>query len=117
MKRRKPEGYLGDRSLQPETLMMGYGYHPEWSEGALKPPIFQTSTYEQEAPGQHRGFDYSRTNNPTRARLEAVLAEAPEQERMEAWIMREVERGVPLPGLYPMNEETKARYAADKGKV
>lgn len=43
--------------------------------GALIAPIFQTSTYEQQAPGQHRGFDYSRTNNPTRARLEAVLAE------------------------------------------
>ena len=43
--------------------------------GALIAPIFQTSTYEQEAPGEHRGFDYSRTNNPTRARLEAVLAE------------------------------------------
>ncbi|MBV9653436.1 MAG: ribonuclease activity regulator RraA [Acetobacteraceae bacterium] len=39
-----------------------------------------------------------------------VLAEAVEQERMEAWIMTEVERGVPLPGLYPMNEETRARY-------
>lgn len=43
--------------------------------GALIAPIFQTSTYEQQAPGEHRGFDYSRTNNPTRARLEAVLAE------------------------------------------
>jgi regulator of RNase E activity RraA len=42
--------------------------------------------------------------------LDAVLAEAPEQERMEAWIMTEVDRGVPLPGLYPMNAETKARY-------
>lgn len=38
-------------------------------------PIFQTSTYEQIAPGSHRGFDYSRTNNPTRERLEHVLAE------------------------------------------
>ncbi|WP_113502012.1 ribonuclease activity regulator RraA [Rhizobium sp. SYY.PMSO] len=46
--------------------------------------------------------------------LEHVLAEAPEQERMEAWIMREVDRGVPLPGLYPMNAETKARYQAWK---
>jgi regulator of RNase E activity RraA len=45
------------------------------------------------------------------AYLDQVLAEAPEQERMEAWIMEEVGRGVPLPGLYPMNEETKARYA------
>jgi cystathionine beta-lyase/cystathionine gamma-synthase len=43
--------------------------------GALIAPIFQTSTYEQDEPGQHRGFDYSRTNNPTRARLEAVLAD------------------------------------------
>ena len=48
------------------------------------------------------------------ALLDHVLAEAPEQERMEAWIMKEVERGVPLPGLYPMNEETKARYAKTK---
>ena len=44
--------------------------------------------------------------------LEDVLAEGPEQERMEAWIMGEVEAGVPLPGLYPMNAETKARYEA-----
>lgn len=45
------------------------------------------------------------------AYLDQILAEAPEQERMEAWIMDEVGRGVALPGLYPMNEETKARYA------
>jgi len=43
--------------------------------GSLVAPIFQTSTYEQEAPGIHQGFDYSGTNNPTRARLEAVLAD------------------------------------------
>jgi regulator of RNase E activity RraA len=46
------------------------------------------------------------------ALLGPVLAEAPEQERMEAWIMQEVARGVPLPGLYPMNPETRARYEA-----
>lgn len=51
-----------------------------------------------------------------KAMLEAVLAEAPEQERMEAWIMAEVDRGVPLPGLYPMNDATKARYAAWKAE-
>lgn len=50
------------------------------------------------------------------ALLDAVLPLAVEQERMEAWIMEEVGRGVPLPGLYPMNAETKARYdAAKKG--
>ena len=48
------------------------------------------------------------------ALLDHVLTEAPEQERMEAWIMEEVGRGMALPGLYPMNEETKARYAASK---
>ena len=42
--------------------------------GSLVAPIFQTSTYEQDEPGVHQGFDYSRTNNPTRARLEQVLA-------------------------------------------
>ena len=48
------------------------------------------------------------------AYLDQVLAEAPEQERMEGWIMGEVGRGAQLPGLYPMNDETKARYAAWK---
>jgi regulator of RNase E activity RraA len=48
------------------------------------------------------------------AYLDQVLAEAPEQERMEAWIMDEVEKGAQLPGLYPMNAETKARYEASK---
>ena len=43
--------------------------------GALVAPIFQTSTYQQEAPAVNRGFDYSRTGNPTRQRLEDVLAE------------------------------------------
>lgn len=48
---------------------------PSESEtGAVVAPIFQTSTYQQQSPGVHRGFDYSRTNNPTRARLEDVLA-------------------------------------------
>lgn len=48
------------------------------------------------------------------ALLDHVLATAPEQERMEAWIMDEVARGEKLPGLYPMNEATKARYEAWK---
>jgi len=39
------------------------------------PPIFQTTTYQQAAPGEHRGYDYTRTSNPTRERLEGVLAE------------------------------------------
>ena len=43
--------------------------------------------------------------------VEAVAKEGQEQERLEGWIMSEVERGVPLPGLYPPNDEAKARYA------
>jgi cystathionine beta-lyase/cystathionine gamma-synthase len=48
--------------------------------GALIAPIFQTSTYEQDEPGVHKGFDYTRTRNPTRVRLEAVLADLEEVE-------------------------------------
>ena len=48
------------------------------------------------------------------ALLATVLAEGPEQERMEAWIMAEVDKGIPLPGLYPMNEQTKLRYQASR---
>ena len=43
--------------------------------GAISVPIYQTSTFVQEAPGVHKGFDYSRTNNPTRAILEKIVAE------------------------------------------
>jgi cystathionine beta-lyase/cystathionine gamma-synthase len=55
-----------------KTIHAGQPSEPE--TGALVAPIFQTSTYEQEAPGQDKGFSYSRTNNPTRQRLEEVLA-------------------------------------------
>lgn len=48
------------------------------------------------------------------ALVEDVVALAPEQERLEAWIMEQVHAGVPLPGLYPPNAETKARYEAIK---
>lgn len=48
------------------------------------------------------------------AMVDEVIDLAVEQERLEAWIMSEIERGVPLPGLYPANDETKARYEAFK---
>ncbi len=48
------------------------------------------------------------------ASLDLILAEGAEQERMEAWIVEQVNAGAVLPGLYPMNAETKARYAASK---
>ncbi len=51
------------------------------------------------------------------ALVDHVLELAPEQERLEAWIMAEVEKGTPLPGLYPASAETKARYEASKKKL
>ena len=56
-----------------KTIHAGQPSEPE--TGALVAPIFQTSTYEQDSPGQDKGFSYSRTNNPTRQRLESVLAQ------------------------------------------
>jgi cystathionine gamma-lyase len=57
------------------TKAIHAGQPSEPETGALVAPIFQTSTYEQESPGHDKGFSYSRTNNPTRQRLEGVLAE------------------------------------------
>jgi regulator of RNase E activity RraA len=48
------------------------------------------------------------------ALLDHVLQEGPAQEHREAWIVEEVKKGTPLPGLYPMNAETKARYEREK---
>jgi cystathionine gamma-lyase len=56
-----------------KTIHAGQPSEPE--TGSLIAPIFQTSTYEQEGPGEDQGFNYSRTNNPTRQRLETILAE------------------------------------------
>jgi regulator of RNase E activity RraA len=50
------------------------------------------------------------------ALVEEVAAQGPEQERLEEWIMKEVEAGKPLPGLYPPNAETKARYEKERGR-
>lgn len=57
-----------------ETSAIHAGQEPDPSTGAVIPPIYQTSTYVQEAVGLTKGFDYSRTNNPTRAALEHCLA-------------------------------------------
>jgi len=57
------------------TKTIHAGQPSEPHTGAVVAPIFQTTTYQQEGPGEHKGFDYTRTSNPTRQRLEAVLAE------------------------------------------
>jgi methionine-gamma-lyase len=79
---KKWDDSIAEEHLHPESLMMGYGYKPEWSEGALKSPIFQTSTFVFETaekgkaffevatgrrpsrPGEKTGLIYSRLNNP-----------------------------------------------------
>ena len=83
---------LGEHKLSPETLMMGYGYSPALSEGALKPPIFQTSTFvfksaeegkaffelayglREKGEAEEIGLIYSRINNPNLEVLEDRLA-------------------------------------------
>ncbi len=56
------------------TKVIHAGIYPDESTGAIMTPIFQTSTYVQHAPGDHRGFEYARTQNPTRTTLEYNLA-------------------------------------------
>ena len=56
------------------TKVIHAGIHPDPATGAIMTPIYQTSTYVQEEIGVHKGFEYSRTGNPTRAALESNLA-------------------------------------------
>ena len=56
------------------TICVHAGQEPDPSTGAIITPIYQTSTYVQEALGKHKGYEYARTQNPTRAALEANLA-------------------------------------------
>jgi cystathionine beta-lyase/cystathionine gamma-synthase len=57
-----------------ETICLHAGQRPDPTTGAIITPIYQTSTYVQDALGQHKGFEYARTQNPTRSSLEANLA-------------------------------------------
>jgi cystathionine beta-lyase/cystathionine gamma-synthase len=57
-----------------ETRAIHAGQEPDPETGALMTPIYANSTYEQDGPGDHRGYEYSRTGNPTRTDLEANLA-------------------------------------------
>lgn len=89
---RKPEGFIGDKPLRPESLMQSYGYDPALSEGSLKVPIFQTSTFvfksaeegkaffelayglREPKPTESLGLIYSRLNNPDLEVLEDRLS-------------------------------------------
>ncbi|RTQ50821.1 cystathionine gamma-synthase family protein [Hymenobacter gummosus] len=91
VKQLRNQAELNGRALRPESLMMSYGFRPEWSENAIKCPIFQTSTFvfskaeegkaffelayglRQPEPGEEMGLIYSRLNNPSLEILEDRL--------------------------------------------
>lgn len=60
--------------LHIATKVIHAGQHPDPSTGAVMPPIYATSTYVQESPGKHKGYEYSRTQNPTRQAYERCVA-------------------------------------------
>ena len=98
---------------------------PVWCQGAAAPPSVAGLTFvnwqEPIGCGGVAVFpedvvvadDDGATLIPA-ALLDEIVAAAPEQERLEGWIMKEVENGASLPGLYPPNSEAKARYEASK---
>jgi cystathionine gamma-lyase len=71
---KKPRAPRAPRPARIETLAIHAGQPPEPRTGAVMTPVFLTSTYAQAGPGEHTGFEYSRTQNPTRFALEANLA-------------------------------------------
>lgn len=96
---------------------------PVWSAGVAAPPSVAGLTFvgwEQPVacggvaifPGDMMVCDGDGAVVIPAAMVEEVVAEAIDQEHLEDWIMQEVLAGVPLPGLYPPNEETRARYEA-----
>lgn len=62
------------RTMHFATRAIHVGQEPDTATGAITVPIYQTSTYAQSAPGVHKGYDYSRTDNPTRTALQQALA-------------------------------------------
>ena len=124
MMKRKVAALVSDGVVRDLEGVLGSGL-PVWCDGMAAPPSVAGLTFvgwQQPIacggvavfPGDVVVADKDGAVLIPAALLEAVLAEAPEQERMEGWIMTEIDRGVPLPGLYPMNAETKARYQAWK---
>ncbi len=124
MAKRGVAGLITDGVMRDAAGVLGTGL-PVWCDGAAAPPSVAGLTFVgwQEPigcggvavfPDDLVVVDDDGAVIVPAALVEAVCAEAPEQERMEAWIMTEVDRGTPLPGLYPMNDETKARYEAAK---
>ena len=123
MAKRGVAALVTDGVVRDLAGVLGTGL-PVWCSGAAAPPSVAGLTFVawQQAigcggvavfPGDVVVADDDGAVLIPAALLDAMLVEAPEQERLEAWIMREVEQGAALPGLYPPNAENKARYLAD----
>src|SRR5260221_10393745 len=65
----------GSNRLAFETRAIHGGQHPDPTTGAVMTPIYATSTYAQESPGVHKGYEYGRTQNPTRMAFERCIAD------------------------------------------
>src|SRR5215831_15088585 len=65
---------MSKRDLHLDTLAIHAGQEPDPTSGAVMTPIVLASTFAQDGPGKHKGFEYSRTDNPTRRTLERCIA-------------------------------------------
>ena len=126
MVRREVAGLVTDGVMRDAAGVLGTGL-PVWCSGVAAPPSVAGLTFVgwQEPiacggvavmPGDIIVADDDGAVLIPQALLAEILADAPEQEAQEAWIMAEIDRGLPLPGLYPMNAETRARYLADRDR-
>lgn len=125
MKLRGVAGLVTDGVVRDGAGVLGVGL-PVWCQGVAAPPSVSGLTFAgwQEPigcggvaifPDDVIVADDDGAVVIPKALVGDVLDAAPEQERLEAWIMAEVERGVPLLGLYPPNAEAMARYRASQG--
>ncbi|MDA1085374.1 MAG: PLP-dependent transferase, partial [Bacteroidetes bacterium] len=65
---------MAKKNLHFNSRTIHGGQQPDKAYGAVMPPVYLTSTYAQSKPGEHLGYEYSRSHNPTRSALEASLA-------------------------------------------
>ena len=79
---------MKNKDLDFETKAIHVGQDPDPVTGAVIPPIYTTSTYAQESPGEHKGYDYSRTSNPTRHAFEVCVASLEEGEKGACFFFR-----------------------------
>jgi regulator of RNase E activity RraA len=127
MQKRGVAALVTDGVVRDVTGVLETGL-PVWCQGAAAPPSVAGLTFVnwQEPigcggvaifPDDTVVVDADGAVVVPAAMLEEVVATATEQEKLETWIMGEVKKGVPLLGLYPPNEETKARYEAASKKT